>query len=132
MAVVTMALAVMGIAAPVAPADDGCSRACEVRVQKREIEQRWRQVVHRYGVGLLRARARCETGSHGMYRLSTTGNTYWFAHQMNVAAWIGAGGHMRDGRPVGVWTTQPTRLEQDYRTVRWDRMHGGDPWPNCP
>lgn len=74
---------------------------------------------------------RCESGSHGGYSLSTTGNSYWFAFQFNTTAWTGAGGRMRGGRPVGVWTMHPTRLEQDFRAVVWDGRHGGDPWPNC-
>lgn len=113
-------------------AETVCSRACVKRVQVRETTAKWRRAVERYGVGLLRARARCESGSHGMYRLVTTGNSYWFAHQLNVQAWVGAGGRLRHGRPVGVWSMQPSRLEQDYRSVRWDWIHGGDPWPRCP
>lgn len=92
---------------------------------------KWRPVVEAYGVERLRARMRCESGGHGGYSLSTTTGQYWFAHQFNVAAWTGAGGRYR-GSPVGVWTTQPSRLEQDYRAVIWERVHGGDPWPNCP
>jgi hypothetical protein len=75
---------------------------------------------------------RCESGSVGGYRLSTTGNGYWFAYQFNVAAWVGSGGRFRGGRPVGRWSTQPGRLEQSYRAVVWDRKSAGDPWPNCP
>lgn len=116
-----------------AKARSGCnSKACERRVQKRVARAKWRGAVRRYGVGLLRARMRCESGGHGGYRLSTSGNGYWFAHQFNVAAWAGAGGRMRRGRPAGVWRQQPSRLEQDYRAVVWDRVHGGDPWPRCP
>lgn len=117
----------------VARADDAeCSAACRERVMKREVRQKWRRAVADYGPGLLTARMRCESGSHGGYGLATTGNGYWFSMQWNVGAWVGAGGRMRGGRPVGVWSQQPEPLEQDYRAVVWDRIHGGDPWPNCP
>lgn len=102
------------------------------RVTKRVVTRKWRRVVRGYGLGLLRARMACESGSSGGYRLATTGNGYWFAHQFDTGAWTGAGGRMRGGRPVGVWTRQPTRVEQDYRAAVWDARHGGDPWPNCP
>lgn len=106
-----------------------CSGAC---AHRRHVRAKWRRAVNAYGVGLLRARMNCESGSSGGYRLDTTGNGYWFAHQFDVAAWTGAGGRFRGGRPVGVWRRHPGRLEQDYRAVVWDARHGGDPWPNCP
>lgn len=99
---------------------------------RRHVRAKWRRTVNAYGAGLLRARMNCESGSNGGYRLDTTGNGYWFAHQFNVAAWVGAGGRFRGGRPVGVWTRHPGALEQDYRAAVWDGIHGGDPWPNCP
>lgn len=109
-----------------------CDGDCRERVQKREAREKWRQAVRAYGVNTLRARMRCESGSHGGYELDTTGNGFWFAHQLEPRAWVGAGGRVRDGRPVGVWTTHPSRLEQDYRIIVWERIHGGDPNPNCP
>lgn len=115
--------------------EQGCTtKRCELRVTKRLVREHWRAAVQRYGVGLLRVRMACESGGHGGYRLATTGNGYWFAHQFNVGAWTGAGGrYSRElGRPVGVWSVQPGRLEQDYRAARWAGIHGGDPWPNCP
>lgn len=120
---------------PAAPAlaHNGChSQACEQRVEIRVAHAKWRVAVAAYGRGLLRARVACESLTSGGYALSTTGNGYWFAHQFDVAAWTGAGGRMRHGRPAGVWTMQPSALEQDYRAVVWDRKHGGDAWPNCP
>lgn len=113
------------------PRRDSCEDECEERVQRREAHARWRDVVSDYGVGRLRARMRCESGSHGGYEHVTNG-LFWFAHQFEPRAWAGAGGRLRNGRPVGVWSTQPEALEQDYRAVRWARVHGGDPWPNCP
>jgi hypothetical protein len=111
----------------------GChSKRCVKRVQVKAAHAKWRTAVRAYGVGLLRARMRCESGNHGGYRLATTGNGFWFAHQFEPRAWFGAGGRSRGGRPSGVWTRQPSRLEQDYRAVRWAHLHGGDPWPNCP
>ncbi|MGH2897219.1 MAG: hypothetical protein ACRDMZ_00985 [Solirubrobacteraceae bacterium] len=111
----------------------GCnSKACELRVLKRQTFEKWNAGARAYGLGLLRARMHCESGGHGGYALATTGNGYWFAHQFNVGAWTGSGGRMRGGRPVGVWTRQPTVAEQDWRAVVWDRRHGGDPWPRCP
>jgi hypothetical protein len=107
-------------------------RVCRERVERRTARHRWRRAVVRYGRGLLHARMTCESGHDGGYRLATTGNGYWFAHQFNVGAWTGAGGRVRFGRPVGVWTVQPERLEQDYRAARWDALSAGDPWPNCP
>lgn len=109
-----------------------CSRACRQRVQRKQIRKHWSHVVNNYGRGLLRARMHCESGNDGGYSLDTTGNSYWFAHQFDVQAWTGAGGRMRRGRPAGVWSMQPSRLEQDFRAARWDAIHGGDPWPNCP
>lgn len=103
---------------------------------QRRVRRVWRAEVRKYGVGLLDARMACESGDVGGYALDTTGNGYWFAFQFNVGAWTGAGGRFRGGRPVGVWTTHPGKLEQRYRAVRWDRIHGGsgsgDAWPNCP
>jgi hypothetical protein len=127
-------LVVLGLIAPAsAKGHSGChSKSCKVRVEKRAAHAKWRPIVHAYGIGLLRARMQCESGNHGGYALATTGNTYWFAHQFNVGAWTGAGGRMRKGRPAGVWAMQPSRLEQDFRAVRWDAIHGGDPWPRCP
>lgn len=124
-----------GISAEFADAQnrDGCRTAsCERRVAIRAVQKHWWVVVRGYGVGLLRARMRCESGGAGGYALAATGNGFWFAHQFEPGAWVGAGGRMRGGRPVGAWSTQPSRLEQDYRAVVWDRRHGGDPWPNCP
>ena len=113
------------------PRKDPCVDECEERVQKRVAHAKWRRVVNDYEPGLLRARMRCETGGHGGYEHVTNG-VFWFAHQFEPRAWAGAGGRIRNGRPVGVWSLQPERLEQDYRAVRWDWVHGGDPWPNCP
>jgi hypothetical protein len=114
-------------------AHGGCnSKRCVQRVVQREAHAKWARVVREYGIARLRARMRCESGGSGGYRLATTGNSFWFAHQFEARAWVAAGGRMRHGRPVGVWTLQPSRLEQDYRAARWDQMHGGDPWPNCP
>lgn len=108
-----------------------CRERCQERVNKREAHEKWRAVVRAYGVARLRARMRCEAGNHGGYRHITNG-LFWFGHQFEARAWAGAGGRFRKGRPVGVWTMQPEPLEQDYRAVRWDRVHSGDPWPNCP
>ncbi len=128
-----MAILIAMVAPAVVNADNGCNtHRCEIRVEKRVAHAKWQEEVRIYGVGLLRARMNCESGHHGGYQLATTGNGYWFAHQFNVGAWTGAGGRIRGGRPVGVWTTQPERLEQDVRAARWDKIHGGDPWPNCP
>lgn len=112
------------IVAPV----ESCGRRCKQRV----VRKRWRRRVVAYGRRLLAARRACESGSAGGYALDTTGNGYWFAYQFDAAAWAGAGGRMAHGRPIGRWTVHPSPLEQDYRAVRWDGIHGGDPWPNCP
>lgn len=135
-----LAVAAVAVALPVQPAQamtdpsavPACDGPCAKRVQKREARQRWRRAVRDYGTGLLHARMLCESGSSGGYALATTGNSYWFSMQFNVGAWVGAGGRVRGGRPVGVWSTQPTALEQQARAVFWDRKHPGDPWPNCP
>lgn len=113
-------------------AETSCSKSCQLRVNIKAAHAKWRPVVAAYGIERLRARMRCESGGHGGYKLSTTGNGFWFAHQFEPRAWTGAGGRIRGGRPVGVWTTQPSRLEQDYRAVIWEERHGGDPWPSCP
>jgi hypothetical protein len=116
-----------------APARHGCrSHECRRRVTQKVVRRHWRAVVHRYGPGRLRSRMACESGHDGGYRLDTTGNGFWYAHQFEPRAWAGAGGRFRHGRPVGVWTRHPSRLEQDFRAARWDAIHGGDPWPNCP
>jgi len=107
-------------------AEAGCrSNSCEERVA----HAKWRKVVapHR---SVLAANAQCESG--GRYNLYTTGSGYYYSHQFDAAAWLGSGGRSRRGRLVGRFSTQPGRLEQDYRAVIWDRRHGGDPWPNCP
>lgn len=130
----TVIVTMLALAAPApALARDGCnSQACKVRVEIRVAHKKWSAAVAAYGIGTLRARMRCESAGDGGYALSTTGNGYWFAHQFDAQAWVGAGGRMRHGRPAGVWSMQPSRLEQDYRAVVWDRQHGGDAWPNCP
>lgn len=116
-----------------APRAVGCqTKACHRRVSKKRTQRKWRRVVRSYGVGRLRARMECESGSHGGYSLYTTGNSFYFAHQFEWRAWTGAGGRVRGGRLVGVWTRHPSRLEQDYRAVVWEGIHGGDPWPLCP
>jgi hypothetical protein len=108
-----------------------CDHDCRERVEKREAREKWRAAVRAYGIGTLRARMRCESGSHGGYEYVTNG-LFWFAHQFEPRAWAAAGGRLRNGRPVGVWSMQPERLEQDVRAVYWDEIHPGDPWPNCP
>jgi Transglycosylase-like domain len=119
------------VALAVGPADASpCSMACVERVQRRVVTRHWREVVSDYGPSRLDARAACESG--GRYGLATTGNGFWFSMQWEPRAWYGAGGRRRRGRPAGVWSLQPSRLEQRYRAVVWDRRHGGDPWPNCP
>lgn len=128
---------VLDVPPPPAPAPierrEGCrTKACEIRVSRRRTRRRWRIKVDAYGRGLLARRLDCESGSSGGYALSTTGNGYWFAYQFDTGAWAGAGGKMKASRPVGAWTVHPTALEQDYRAARWDAIHGGDPWPNCP
>lgn len=106
---------------------------CKRRVARKAAQRHWRRVVRAYGPGRLHARVACESASAGGYRLSTTGNGFWFAHQFTPATWHAAGGRIsvRLHRPVGVWTVQPTPLEQDYRAVVADAQQG-DPWPNCP
>lgn len=106
---------------------------CKRRVARRAVRRHWRHAVRAYGPWRLRARVGCESASAGGYRLSTTGNGFWFAHQFTPQTWHAAGGRIsvRLRRPVGAWTTQPTRLEQDYRAVVADAQQG-DPWPNCP
>jgi hypothetical protein len=121
-----------------APGEWACGRAfaqsrAQLRRRRRNlVRARWRRTVDAYGPGLLAARAACESTSR--YRLGTTGNGFWFAHQFEARAWTGAGGRYSAhlGRPVGRWTVQPGRLEQDYRAAIWDRRSEGDPWPNCP
>lgn len=125
-------MAALTLPAPAQAKPTCTTHACDIRVNKRAAHAKWHAAVRAYGRWRLLARMRCESASSGGYHLSTTGNQYWFAFQFNVGAWVGAGGRLRHGRPVGVWTLQPTALEQDYRAVRWDAIHGGDAWPNCP
>jgi hypothetical protein len=108
---------------------------CKRRVAKKAIVQHWHARVQAYGPGLLQARVACESLSSGGYNLSTTGNGFWFAHQFTPPTWHAAGGRLAygsSGRPVGVWSPQPSRLEQDFRAVVADEQSPGDPWPNCP
>lgn len=130
--IVVLLILLMAGVAKAHPGKHCHTKACPKRVQVKTAHAKWRATVRRYGIRTLRARMRCESGDHGGYRLGTTGNGFWFAHQFEPRAWTGAGGRMRHGRPAGVWTMQPSRLEQDYRAVMWARRHGGDPWPNCP
>lgn len=115
-----------------------CDRACVERVVKRTARAEWRATVRPYRA-VLDANVDCESRSSGGYGLRTTGNGYWFAHQFDRDAWTGAGGRVvtrdgdpHEGEPRGRWTLQPGPLEQDYRAIRWSRIHGGDAWPNCP
>ena len=127
-----VAALVLAFAAPAASAGAACNNACERRYLITTTHAKWRAAVNAYGVATLRARMRCESGGHGGYSLVTTGNGFYFAHQFEARAWTGAGGRARVGIPVGRWARHPSRLEQDYRAVAWERRHGGDPWPNCP
>jgi hypothetical protein len=130
-----VAALVMILAAPMVKAHPGthCHTAsCQQRVEIRTAHAKWKPAVAAYGIGLLRARMNCESGNHGGYELATTGNGFWFSMQWEPRAWYGSGGRQRRGRPAGVWTMQPSPLEQNYRAVVWDRRHGGDAWPNCP
>lgn len=113
----------------------GClTQACERRVDRREHRKtlrRWWQATRPYR-GWLAAVRSCESGSFGTYDLSTTGNGFWFAYQHTASSWRAAGGRLQDGwRPVGVRSTQPEPLEQDYRAVVTLHQQGTGAWPVC-
>ena len=127
---IAMILIVAILAGVMASAARACeTKRCAERVGKRVAHTKWKKAVRGYGIGVLQARARCESGAN--YKLQTTGNGFWFSMQFEPRAWYAAGGRKRHGHPVGVWTRIPGRLEQQYRAVIWDHKHGGDPWPSC-
>jgi len=97
------------------------SRECKRRVARKQTRKRWREAVQAYGPERLRARRECESSNN--YRLNTRNGLYG-AYQFDLPSWRGAGGR---GFPHDA-----EALEQDYRAVRWEPIHGGDPWPNCP
>jgi len=122
MTFVTMALAVVGIAAPAVPADT-CTGACKARVQKRMIREHKQHVVRPYR-SWIRRLVWCE--SRGDYGIDT-GNGFYGAAQWTLQTWHNAGGK---GMPH-----RASRLQQDFLTVRW-RQRIGNPrttmgWPTC-
>lgn len=100
------------------------SQSCRARVAWKAQRKRWRAAVNAYGPGLLAARRQCESGNHGLYR-ANTGNGFYGAYQFDRGSWRAAGGST-------AFAHLAAPLEQDYRAVVWDGMHGGDLWPNCP
>lgn len=112
----------------------GChTRSCDRRMDRkvrRRIVGRWRRTAAPYAGWLASTRA-CESGSDGLYALSSTGNGFWFAYQHTPGSWYAAGGRSRNGRPAGAWAMQPTPVEQDYRAVVTLRQQGRGAWPVC-
>lgn len=122
MGLLAMMVASFAVAVPGAQADE-CSRACELRVQRRVVREHKQRVVGPYRAWLRRL-VWCE--SRGDYSINT-GNGFYGAAQWTLGTWRNAGG---EGMPH-----HATRLEQDYRTVRW-RQRIGEPkqtmgWPSC-
>ncbi len=109
----------------------GPDRQCVLIVRK-GVKERWRKAIAGHE-GWLASTRRCESGAHGGYALSSTGNGFWFAYQFTPTTWAKVAGGRRSpaGRPVGAWSTHPTNLEQDYRAVRVLRAQGRAAWPNC-
>lgn len=106
-----------------APADaaDACrTRACHVRVAKRERHERWRRVTAPYRPWLRSVRA-CESG--GDYRVIDATGTFFGAYQFTLTSW----------RAVGGWGMphEAGPLQQDYRAVRLLRVQGAGAWPVC-
>jgi hypothetical protein len=129
-----LALALPSAAEAKPPKYPGChTSACERRVDRRQHRRtvaRWKRTARPYAAWLRRTRA-CESGSAGGYRLSTTGNGFWFAYQHTPSSWYAAGGRSRNWRPAGVRSLQPTPAEQDFRAVITLRQQGRGAWPVC-
>jgi hypothetical protein len=96
--------------------------------------KRVRLLAIRPHIDFLRVTGACETATTDLKSgLRThdlaTGVTYHGRYQMNEAAWDGARGTFRISGAAHAHDA--TWLEQAYRAVRWVRIHGGDPFPNC-
>lgn len=113
----TVALALIALAAGPAPAQDVCTGACQRRVIVREK----RETIRPYRAWLRSTRA-CESG--GDYNAVSSGGTYTGAYQFDDQSFRAAGGKQRRAMHAG-------RLEQDYRAVRWLKMAGRGAWPRC-
>lgn len=107
--------------------------ACVKRVNAaryKRFMQHMQKVVAPYK-GWLSSTRQCESGHHGLYKLHTTGNGFWFAYQFTPGTWASVGGKINNGRPVGMTSLLPTPLEQDYRAVLVLHSQGAGAWPNC-
>lgn len=102
------------------------------RAQHRSQIARWRAQARPYA-GFLARLVACESASSGGYRLTTTGNGFYFAFQFTARTWAAvAGGRTLGGIPVGYRGEQvPTRAEQDARAVRVLWAQGAGAWPVC-
>lgn len=130
-AVVAVALASLAFvpAAAAAPGDRCSTSQCSAAVRS-AVRAAWRAEALPHARWIA-STIRCESGGHGLYRLHTTGNGFWFAGQFTPSTWASVGGRLRAGRPVGVWSTLPDRAEQDARMVRVLRSQGRRAWPRC-
>lgn len=80
--------------------------------------------------GNLAARRACEAG--GDYGAVSSSGKYRGGYQFDQSSWNSAARHA--GRPdlVGVDPAKASPADQDALARVWERVHGGDPWPNCP
>lgn len=110
----------------------GCkTNACERRVGRKHTLRRWRRDVAPFR-GWLDSTGGCESDSAGGYRLTTTGNGFWFRYQFTIGSWASVGGRVVGGVPVGIdGERHPMALEQDERAVRVLRSQGRGAWPVC-
>lgn len=126
----TIAVA-LAVVAPGHHHNDCKTHACKVRVGRKLTLRKWRRAVapHR---GWLDRTGNCESASAGGYRLTTTGNGFWFRYQFTIRTWRSVGGHVRRGVPVGLdGERHPRHLEQDYRAIRVLASQGVGAWPVC-
>jgi hypothetical protein len=96
------------------------THGCKARVARKQANRRKRVAIAPYRAWLASTRW-CE--SRGNYRAVSPGGRYRGAYQFDLDSWQRAGGH---GDPVDA-----TRLEQDFRAVRWRQMVGRGAWPVC-
>lgn len=80
--------------------------------------------------GVLALRRACESG--GDYGAVSKSGKYRGAYQFDQGSWNSAARAAKRPDLVGVDPARASVADQDAMAVVWERVHGGDPWPNCP
>lgn len=104
---------------------------CVRRAYKRHPKFRWKAYAAPL-LSTLEAIVACESLSSGGYKLRTTGNGFYFAHQFDPQTWASVGGRIIEHEPYGYRGERvPSKIEQNYRAALLYRRRGAQPWPVC-